>query len=245
MSPAASLKPITVWGFLAGPNPLKVLMILEELGVPHEHKLIPTEELKGEAFLKINPNGRAPAIEDPNTGLTLWESGAIVEYLIEQYDKDCKFSYDTFTEKYLIKQWIAYQISGQGPYYGQGVWFSLIHQEKIPSAIERYWKEAERVRSVLELHLSRQAAKQGKDAASKDIWLVGDKCTVADLSWFIWEQIINLCMTTTGAAIEKGKYPHYDAWYARLEERPSAQHAIERRNAWLSTIQLSDLAASR
>lgn len=239
MSSNASLKPIIVWGHNVGPNPIKVRMILEELDVPFDFKLIEFDEMKQEAFLKLNPNGRVPAIEDPNTGLTLWESGPIVEYLVEQYDKDHKISYDTFEEKYLIKQWIGYQISGQGPYYGQGVWFSFFHHEKLPSAVERYFKEVERVRSVLDLHLSRQAGeKQGAKVAEKDVWLVGDKCTVADLSWFIWEQIIDFTMNRVGTPIEKGKYPHYDAWYKKIEERPSAQRAIETRNEGLKSLQI-------
>ncbi|KAI0908456.1 thioredoxin-like protein [Ustulina deusta] len=235
----ASLKPITVWGHEIGPNPLKVRMVLEELGLPYDFKVVPFEDMKKEPFIKVNPNGRVPAIEDPNTGLTLWESGPIVEYLVEQYDKDHKISYDTFAEKYLIKQWIGYQISGQGPYYGQGVWFSFFHHEKLPSAAERYFKEAERVRSVVDLHLSRQAGeKQGEKVAEKDVWLVGDKCTVADLSWFIWEQIIDFTMTRVGSPIEKGKYPHYEAWYKKMEDRPSAQQAIESRNEGLKHLHL-------
>ncbi|KAI8951059.1 thioredoxin-like protein [Xylaria longipes] len=239
MASNTSLKPITVWGHTIGPNPLKVVMVLEELGLPYDYKNLEVKEMKQEAYLEVNPNGRVPAIHDPNTNLTLWESGAIVEYLVEQYDKDHKISYDTFAEKHHIKQWIAYQISGQGPYYGQGVWFSFFHPEKLPSAVERYFKEAERVRSVLDLHLSRQAGeKQGEKVADKDVWLVGDKLTVADLSWFIWEQIIEFVTTTVGAAIPMDKYPHYEAWYKKIEERPSAQHAIQSRIEGLKQLQL-------
>ncbi|KAI1275233.1 thioredoxin-like protein [Xylaria sp. FL0933] len=235
----ASLKPIIVWGHTIGPNPLKVRMVLEELGIPHEFKIVEFGEMKQEPFISINPNGRVPAIEDPNTGLTLWESGPIIEYLVDQYDKDHKISYDSFTEKYQIKQWIGFQISGQGPYYGQGVWFAFFHHEKLPSAVERYFKEAERVRSVLDLHLSRRAGeKQGQRVANKDVWLVGDKITVADLSWFIWEQIIGFASARAGYSIEEGKYPHYEAWYKKIEERPSAQHAIQSRNEGLKDIQL-------
>ncbi|KAI1120887.1 thioredoxin-like protein [Nemania abortiva] len=239
MSSNASLKPITLWGHQIGPNPLKVRMVLEELGVPYDFKILEFHEIKGEAFLNINPNGRVPAIEDPNTGLALWESGPIIEYLVDQYDKDHKISYDTFPEKYQIKQWIGYQISGQGPYYGQGVWFSFFHHERLQSAVDRYFKEVERVRSVLDLHLSRQAGEaQGAKVSAKDNWLVGDKCTVADLSWFIWEQIINFTLARAGRPIEEGKYPHYEAWYKKLEERPSSQLAIKMRNEGLKGIQL-------
>ncbi|KAK5633117.1 hypothetical protein RRF57_008831 [Xylaria bambusicola] len=235
----ASLKPIIVWGHEIGPNPLKVLMVLEELGLPYEHKIMDFLDMKKEPFITLNPNGRVPAIEDPNTGLKLFESGPIIEYLVDQYDKDHKISYDNFEGKYHIKQWIGYQISGQGPYYGQFVWFALIHPEKLPSAIERYRKEAERVRSVLDLHLSRRAGEtQGARVADKDVWLVGDKCTVADLSWFIWEQIINFAFGRFDVQIEKGKYPHYEAWYKKIEERPSAQQAIQRRNEGLKKSQV-------
>lgn len=60
------------------------------------------------------------------------------------------------------------------------------------------------MRSVLDLHLSRQAGeKQGEKVAAKDVWLVGDKCTAADLSWFIWEQIIDFVRETVGKPVEK------------------------------------------
>ena len=109
----ATLKPIIVWGHEIGPNPLKVRMILEELDLPYEYKIVAFEDMKKEPFISINPNGRVPAIEDPNTGLVLCESGPIVEYLVEQYDKEYKISYEGFEERYLIRQWIGFQISGE------------------------------------------------------------------------------------------------------------------------------------
>jgi len=62
------------------------------------------------------------AIEDPNTNLTLWESGAINTYLVEQYDTDKRLTYTTLNEKHLVNQWLHFQMSGQGPYYGQMGW---------------------------------------------------------------------------------------------------------------------------
>lgn len=113
------VKPITLYGHGAGPNPYKVAIVLEELGLPYETKLEGPNTLKVEPYVKINPNGRVPAIEDPNTGITLWESGAIVEYLVNEYDKDEKLHYKTKPEKYHTQQYLHYQMSGQGPYYGQ------------------------------------------------------------------------------------------------------------------------------
>jgi glutathione S-transferase len=71
--------------------------------------------VKQEPYTLLNPNGRLPTIEDPNTGMTLWESGAIIEYLIETYDKEKKLSIDSSPEKFQIKQFLHFQMSGQGP----------------------------------------------------------------------------------------------------------------------------------
>jgi glutathione S-transferase len=113
----------------------------------------------------LNPHGRVPAIEDPNTGITLWESGAIVEYLVETYDTKHSLTYASSPEKYFVKQWLHFQISGQGPYFGQAAWFEKFHPEKIESARERYKNEIKRVLKVLDKHLETS----GKG------FLVGDK----------------------------------------------------------------------
>jgi glutathione S-transferase len=75
-------------------------------------------DMKQPAFEKISVNGRVPAIEDPNTGITLWESGAIIEYLQETYDKNNTFNYTSSPDKYYVKQLLHFQVSGQGPYFG-------------------------------------------------------------------------------------------------------------------------------
>lgn len=61
------------------PNPSKVLIILEELNLPYETSWVELDGLKAKPYTDVNPNGRVPAIEDPNYGITLWESGAIVQ----------------------------------------------------------------------------------------------------------------------------------------------------------------------
>ncbi|OOF94862.1 hypothetical protein ASPCADRAFT_6538 [Aspergillus carbonarius ITEM 5010] len=132
-----SLKPIILYGHTLGPNPWKVVMILEELNVPYKTTYVPSTEVKKEPFILINPNSRLPVIEDPNTGITLWESGAIIEYLVETYDKDKKISFQAGTPEYFhAKQWIYFQVSGQGPYFGQAAWFRSWHPENVPSAKE-------------------------------------------------------------------------------------------------------------
>ena len=76
-----------------GPNPGKVAMLLNELGLSYKLVEVPYSELKGPEYTKINPNGRVPALENPNTGIRLWESGAIIEYLIEKYDTEHRLSF--------------------------------------------------------------------------------------------------------------------------------------------------------
>jgi glutathione S-transferase len=113
---SSSIKPITIHG-KHGPNPPKVRMVCEELGLPYELNDVQFADLKKPEFLKINPNGRMPAIHDPNTDLTLWESGAIIEYLVEKYDTENKLSFASgSTDAYLAKQWLFFQVSGM--YWG-------------------------------------------------------------------------------------------------------------------------------
>ena len=120
-------------------------IILEELSLPYETNVTwDATELQKPPFPNLNPTGRAPgqllahtnppppencvlkvrntAIKDPNTGIVLWESAAIAEYLIAEYDKENKLNYTSFPEKYQLKQWAYFQASGQGPYYGQAAW---------------------------------------------------------------------------------------------------------------------------
>lgn len=102
---------------------MEAIFLFEELELNYEVKSFRFDDIKKKPFIDINPNGRVPAIEDPNTDLTLWESGAIYQYLIEQYDTDKRLSYTTVKEKNLCNQWLHFQMSGQGPYYGQCGWF--------------------------------------------------------------------------------------------------------------------------
>jgi glutathione S-transferase len=76
---ASTIKPLSFWGGVLGPNPGKLYMILKELDIPFETIEVPLSEIKGPVYAKVNPNGRLPAIHDPNTDLTIWESGAIIE----------------------------------------------------------------------------------------------------------------------------------------------------------------------
>jgi len=160
------------------------------------------------------------AVTDPNTNITLWESGAIAQYLIETYDKNQRISYQSSPEKYHCIQWLHFQTSGQGPYFGQAVWFMRYHAEKLPSAIERYVREVERVVSVIDAHLKAQ----GSD------YLVGNKCTYADMVFVPWGQHAPSLIKAgeNGASFDlEARYPSYDAWMKRVCAKESVKKALE------------------
>ncbi|EER38131.1 glutathione transferase [Histoplasma capsulatum H143] len=200
----------------------KVVTILHELGVPYIINSFKFDDVKKPPFIYINPNGRVPAIEDPNTDLTLWESGAIVHYLEEVYDKEKKLTYSTFKERHLLNQWLHFQVSGQGPYYGQAGWFTVLHHEKIPSAIERYQEHVRRVLGVL------NTALDGKQ------WLVGDKCTYADLAFLPWNNRLNMLLETPAGEDPLAPYPNVQAWQHRMEARESWKKAMEVREVYMN-----------
>jgi glutathione S-transferase len=182
---SSQLKPIKLWG-RTGINPSKVKLILEELNLPYEAVSQPLATVKNSDYVAINPNGRVPSIHDPNPDITLWESGAIIDYLISTYDKKNVISFPVGTkESFLTKQWLFYQTSGQGPYYGQASWFKIFHHEKLPSALERYIKETNRVTAVLEAHLAQEKKENG--GSGDGPWLVGNKCTYADAAFVPWQ----------------------------------------------------------
>ncbi|KAI9657255.1 MAG: glutathione S- transferase, nitrogen catabolite repression regulator [Alyxoria varia] len=212
-------KPITLHAHATGPNPWKVSMVLEELGVPYEYSFHDFAELKQPAFEKVNPNGRVPAIVDPNTGITLWESGAIIEYLIETYDKKNKLSFgDKSPEKFYEKQFLYFQMSGQGPYFGQKAWFSKFHSETVQSAIDRYANEVKRVVGVLDRAL--------KDNGTG--WLVGDKCTYADVAFVSWNSIIPFLWPEEGQNVVDA-HPNFKKWHEALMARPAIAKVLQDR----------------
>lgn len=221
---SSSLKPIKAYG-KAGPNPPKVLMVLEELGLPYEIVDVPFSDVKGPAYIAVNPNGRLPAIQDPNTGLTLWESGAILEYLVEKYDTKNLISFPAgSSEAYLAKQWLFFQVTGQGPYFGQAVWFTKFHSEQLPSAKERYYKEVARVTGVLEGVL---AENKKKNSSGDGPWLVGNKCSYADISFIMWQRVIEMMQVVPKEHYDIEKYPEVKAWMEKMTSRKAIKKILD------------------
>ncbi|GKT95767.1 glutathione S-transferase [Colletotrichum tofieldiae] len=216
------MKPIILYSHQYGPNPWKVALMLEELRIPYKTTFVDFTSVKKEPFTLLNPNGRLPAIEDPNTGMKLWESGAIVEYLVDQYDStEHKISPASSTDRYFSKQWLFFQVSGQAPYYGQASWFLKFHPEKVQSVIDRYVKEMRRINAVLESVLR-----------TRD-WLVGDSCTYADLSFVAWQR----WAPRYGGEDLYENYPHVGAWMKRMEARPAVQKTMANQDTAIAEVE--------
>ncbi len=218
-----SLKPLVLWGVEHGPNPWKVAFALDELAIPYTHRIIDFSSTKTPPFIDISPNGRVPALEDPNTGTTLWESGAILEYLVETYDdQQHRLSFPRGSPDYfLAKQWLHFQVSGQGPYFGQAVWFSKHHAERLPSAVERYVDEVRRVTGVVDKAL------QGGE------YLVGGRYSYADVAFLPWFMIAYYPWYardqpgTFAEQVPLDEFPNVKAWLERIRARPVTAKSLE------------------
>ncbi|KAF3766594.1 hypothetical protein M406DRAFT_339761 [Cryphonectria parasitica EP155] len=140
-------KPIRSWMAPPGPNPRMVLFLLEELGLNYEIKSFHVNDVKKPPFININPNGRVPAIEDPNLDLNLRDSGGSNQYIIEQYNIDRRLIYTTIKDKHLCNHFLYLQISAQH-----------LFLEKILSVIRRYSYGTRRVLGMLEIVLSAKPA---------------------------------------------------------------------------------------
>lgn len=222
-----SIKPIQLYGGILGPNPLKVGILLALLDLPYEAVPITFAKVKEPEYVAINPNGRLPSIHDPNTGLTIWESGAIVEYLIERYDSEepRKLSFPKWSaEAEEARSFLYLQTTGQAPYYGQAFWFMKYHGEKIQSAIDRYINEAKRVSGVLENWLVKQKETH-KDNIGDGPWLVGNKMSYADIVFIPWQRAAHTRFAELG--FESTDFPHVNEWLERMCAQKAAQTVLD------------------
>lgn len=218
---SSTIKPVKLYG-QGGLNPSKVRILLEELNIPFEAISVKLADVKNPDYIAINPNGRIPAIYDPNNDLWLWESGAIMEYITERYDTNHQMSFPQGShEAYQAKQWLYYQMSGQGPYYGQATWFLQFHSEKLPSAVQRYVAEINRVSGVLDAHLGREKEKHGGGP-----WLVGDKYSFADLAFLSWQNAMQIILDEEQYDVDK--YPNVRTWLANMNGRERVKVVLEK-----------------
>jgi len=195
------------------PNGIKISITLEELGLPYEFTKIDISKntQKEQWFLDINPNGRIPALTDTFTDgklIRVFESGSIMQYLVERYDKDHKISFPQGSREHIeMTSWLFYLNAGVGPMQGQANHFFRYAPEKIPYGINRYQNETRRLYGILDKHL--------KD--SKSEYLVGNKCSIADIAHWGW-------IAAGGwAGIDIEEFPTLKAWEERMWARPAVQ----------------------
>lgn len=189
------------------PNPMKIALFLAETNL--EYELIPVDTLKGEQhlpeFRKVNPNGKLPAIDDDGT--RVFDSTAILLYLAEKTGQ-LQGKAENRSE---LLSWLMFIATGVGPYSGQSVHFKGAAPEKLPYAINRYRKEAQRHYQVLNDHLA------GKD------FIVGNEYTIVDIA--AWGWIDRSAMVLEEGALKD--YPELNRWFNGINTRPAVSKARE------------------
>jgi GSH-dependent disulfide-bond oxidoreductase len=190
------------------PNGWKASIMLEELGLAYElHRIdLGKGEQKAPDYLKINPNGRIPAIVDRDEGnFAVFESGAILLYLAE---KTGKLIPADRKGRSLVIQWLMFQMAGIGPMQGQAHVFLHSAPETIPYAIDRYQNETRRLYGVLDSRLSDTR------------YVAGAEFTLADIANWTWIWFHDF------AGIPLGDFPHLKRWFDELETRPGFQRGM-------------------
>lgn len=189
----------------ATPNGHKISIALEELGLPYEvHALsFDRQEQKAPEFLRINPNGRIPAIVDD--GFAVFESGAILLYLAE---KTGQLLPGDPKGRSLAIQWLMFQMGGVGPMQGQANVFLRYFPEKLQGAIDRYQHETRRLYEVLDRRLGEAE------------YLAGDY-SIADIATYPWVRIHDWA----GVAIDG--LEHLQRWMDAIAVRPAVQRGLQ------------------
>ena len=215
--PAANPEVIQLYS-LPTPNGVKVSIMLEETGLAYEPHFIDIgkNETWGPEYLALNPNGKIPAIIDPNgpggAPLALFESGAILLYLAE---KTGQFLSSDPATRYQTIQWVMFQMAAIGPMFGQLGFFHKFagkdFEDKRPR--DRYVAESKRLLGVLETQLADRA------------WLMGDY-SIADIATLGW--VRNLVgFYGAGELVDYASLTHVPAWVERGLARPAVQRGLD------------------
>jgi GST-like protein len=201
------------------PNGVKVGIMLEETGLAYEpHRIdITADESHDPAFLALNPNGKIPAIYDPDgpsgTPLALFESGAILLYLA---DKTGQFISADPNTRYETIQWVMWQMGGVGPMFGQVGFFNKFagkaYEDKRPR--DRYATESARLLGVLDERLV------GRD------WVMGADYSIADISLLGWVRNL-IGFYEARELVGFDRFAHVQRWLDRGLARPAVQRGLQ------------------
>ena len=185
----------------ATPNGWKISIALEEMALPYEVRVIDfaSQEQKADWYLKLNPNGRIPTIEDQ--GFVVFESGAILVYLAE---KTGKFLPRHVPGRSRVMQWLMFQMSGIGPMMGQANVFLRYFPEKIQAAIDRYQREVLRLFAILDRQLANHE-------------YIAGEYSIADMALWPWVSGYEW----SGVSIDE--FASLQRWLALVGARPAVQ----------------------
>jgi GST-like protein len=208
------------------PNGWKVSIMLEECGLAY--RTIPVDIGGGDQFkpefLRISPNNRMPAIVDPEPlgggePLSLFESGAILEYLA---DKSGLFLPRSGAPRYRVLQWVHWQMANLGPMMGNANHFKNYAPQLVddPKQLEygrrRFVGEVDRLCGVMDAQLS------------VNRFLAGAEYTIADIiSWpwaFLLGRLIDENVWTT--------FPHLKRWVDEVGTRPAVEKGRQVGREW-------------
>jgi GST-like protein len=200
------------------PNGVKVSIMLEETGLPYEaHRVdIMAGDQHSDEFLSLNPNGKIPAVVDPNgpggKPFPLWESGAILIYLAE---KTGLFLPQEAGKRFETLQWLMFQMGGIGPMFGQVGWFNKFGGKEIADQrpLDRYARESRRLLEVLETRLA------GRE------WIMGEDYTIADIATLGWVRNL-IGFYEAAEVVDYGSLTHVPAWLERGLARPAVQRGL-------------------
>ena len=210
--------------FNGSPNPTKVALCIEEMGLPFEPVAVDTrkgDQFKPE-FLKVNPNAKVPAIDDD--GVLVFDSNAILLYLAEKTGKFLPAN--TPQNRAATLSWLMFVATGVGPFSGQAVHFRHFAPEKIDYANNRYQFEAQRHFGVLNDHLA------GKK------YMVGDTYTVVDMALWGWARMAPFVMGEENYA----KFPNVKRLADEISARPAAAKAIALKDKFTFKAEMDDEA---
>jgi GSH-dependent disulfide-bond oxidoreductase len=188
------------------PNPMKVALLLEELGL--EYETVPVDIFKGEQhdprYLDINPNAKVPAIVDGD--VTVFDSNGILLYLSEKHGR---FLPETEKARGLAISWLFFVATGLSPFSGQASHFLRHAPEQVPYAIDRYVKEVERHYQVLDQRLANNR------------YLAGDDYSIADMALWGWARIAFVIFGDAGLSA----YPNVQRLHDEISRCPAARRA--------------------
>ncbi|MGA1317986.1 MAG: glutathione S-transferase family protein [Rubrivivax sp.] len=190
------------------PNPMKVALLLEELGLPYE--ALPVDTRKGEqhseAFKAVNPNAKVPAIDDD--GVVMFDSNAILLWLADKHRRFVNTD-PASAERAQALTWLMFVASGIGPYSGQAVHFRTAAPEPKAYALNRYDFEAHRHWKILDDRLAGQR------------WMVGDDYGIVDMAFWGWARMVPFVLGMEPAAAW-AQYPHLKRLLDDINARPAA-----------------------